>query len=503
MLADIRYALRGFQRSPGFVLVAVLSLALGIGANTAVFSLVNAVLLRTLPVREPNRLVVFTLSTPDPFAGSAISPALYKQIRDNETVLDGFVAIKNPLMTLSGVDVAESVNGQAVSGNYFDTLGVRALIGRVLTPEDDRIADPQTVCVISYGLWLRRFGGVASVIGRKIQINTESFTVVGITPKEFIGFNQGAQIDISVPLNTASMVRYNAVQTFGRLRPGVSVAQARASIDVLYHRFQTRQPRSGKLSDIKVLLRPGGQGLGGLRSQYERPLLMLMAVVGLVLLIACANVSNLLMARASGRAKEIAVRLALGAGRAQLARQLLSESMLLTICGAALGAVLAFWADHALVALAPGEGWQRGSDPLIVDVNPDWRVLLFTLSIGFTVTVLSGIGPAIQWSRPDIGPALKGGVGARAPGRFSYASSLVVMQVALSLVLLIGAGLFLRSLRNLKSIDPGFDPERVVVVTFRLIWRRAVNNKWRTLNAWDSWRNSRNKPGNLRLIGSG
>jgi len=452
MLADIRYALRGFRRSPAFTVVAVLSLALGIGANTAIFSLVNAVLLRTLPVREPNRLVVFTLSTPDRFTGSEISPTLYQQIRDKNTVLEGFAAMSNRSMTLSGDGTAERVEGQAVSGNFFETLGMSAVIGRVLTPEDDA-----PVCVISYGFWLRRFGADRNVVGRNVQIGGRPFTVLGVTPRGFIGFNQGVQTDITVPL----MADAQYLQTFGRLRPGVSVAQAQSSLDVLFHQFETRRPLSGKLSEIKILLEPGSQGLGGLRRQYERPLMILMVVVGLVLLIACANLTNLLMARATGRTKEIAVRLALGAGRGRLVRQLLAESMLLTIGGAALGIVVAYWVDHSLVLMAP---WRFGG-ALKIDVNPDWRVLLFTLGAAILVSVLSGAAPAIQSTRPDMGPALKGAAGVRAPGRFSVTNALVVAQVALSLTLLIGAGLFLRSLHNLTSVDPGFNPERQVVLS--------------------------------------
>jgi predicted permease len=465
MLADIRYALRGFYRAPVFALVAVVSLALGIGANTAIFSLVNVVLLRTLPVRDPSRLVIFTLSPPERRTRNAISAKLYQQIRDSNTVLEGFVAMESWPMTLSGGGIAERVEGQLVSGNFFKTLGVNALIGRVLTPEDDLRPGTQPVCVISYGFWLRRFGGDPNVIGRDVRINGHPFTVLGVTPKEFIGLNQGVQTDISVPLMAAGMYQnVNWLQTFGRLKPSVSIAQAQASLDVLYHRFETRQDfestelRYGKLPDIKVLLQPGGQGLSGLRSQYERPLLLLMVVVALVLLIACANITNLLMARASGRAKEIAVRLALGA---RLVRQLLAESILLAISGAALGMTLAYWMDHALVALAP----QRIGGALTVDVNADWRVLLFTLGISIVVSVLSGIAPAIRSTRPEVGPGLKGEIGVRAPGRFSFTNALVVAQVGLSLVLLIGAGLFLRSLHNLKSIDPGFDPEHMVVLT--------------------------------------
>ncbi len=460
MLADTRHALRGFVRSPGFTLVAVLSLALGIGANTAIFSLVNAVLLRTLPVREPGRLVIFTLSTPDRFVGSAISATAYEKIRDNNTVLDGFAAATGASTALSDGGSAEYVTGELVSGNFFETLGVSAIVGRVLIPEDDRIPDSLPVCVLSYGLWQQRFGADRDVIGRKVQINGRPFTVLGVTPKGFSGFAQGAQTELFMPRKAAGMSQSaNFLRTFGRLKPGVSMEQAQASLDVLYHQFEIRGPRR---AGVKIILEPGNRGFVQLVSQYERPLLMLMVVVAFVLLIACANVTNLLMARASGRTKEIAVRLAVGAGRVRLVRQLLVESLLLTTGGAALGMALAYWVDNALLALAPQ---QVGGRALIVDVDPDWRALLFTLAVTTVVSVLSGIIPAIQSTHPDLVTALKGEPGARVPGRFSVTNASVVAQVGLSLTLLIAAGLFLRSLHNLKSVDPGFDPDRLVLLT--------------------------------------
>jgi predicted permease len=462
MLADLRYALRGFGRSPGFTLAAVLSLALGIGANTAIFSLVNAVLLRALPVRDPDRLVTFSLKPPSQFSGSAITTNAFRQIREKNTVLDGFVATMGPSLRLTIGDSIEDVHSNAVSGNFFQTLGVGALIGRVLTPDDDRVEAPP-VCVIGYGFWVRRFAGDPTVIGRKVVINDQLFTIVGVTPKQFAGLDTYEATDITVPMATIPQTFVNA---FGRLKRGVSARQAQASLDVLYHQVETgtyRYSDHARLSDLKVTLEPGGRGVSVLRGQYQNPLLMLMAVVGLVLLIACANVVNLLMARMSGRAREIAVRLALGGGRGRLIRQLLAESLLLTFGGATLGVALAIWTDHALRSLAP---WQIGTPiPPEVDVNPDWRVLLFTLAIAILVSTATGLLPAIPSTRPNVAPALKGEAGVRAPGRFSFANALIVAQTALSLVLLIGGGLFLRSLHNLRAIDPGFDPSHLILAT--------------------------------------
>jgi predicted permease len=455
MLANIRCTVRGFRRSPGFVIAAIVSLALGIGANTAIFSLINAILLRPLPVREPNRLVLFTLSQPDKYAGSTVPSALYRQMRDQSDVLTGLAAFTGMPMTTISDEGAERTQGLAVSGNFFETLGVSASIGRVLTAEDER--GRELVCVISYGFWLRRFGGVPTAVGQNLQINGQSYKVIGVTPREFIGINQNSRSDVTIPFPSSD----ERPMIFGRLKPGVTIAQAQLSLDALFQHLGGSQGalrRFGTAGKLRVVLEPGARGFQGIRHQYERPLVMLMMVVGLVLLIACANLTNLLMARASGRTKEIAIRLALGAGRRRLAGELLTEILLLTIGGGALGMALAYWMDRALIAVAPGRA-------VVVDVHPDWRVLLFTLSVAILVCLLSGLTPAIQATRPDMSDALKGGTGIRAPRRFSLTNGLVVAQIALSSVLLIGAGLFLRSLHNLKSVDPGFDPESLVVLT--------------------------------------
>jgi predicted permease len=459
MRADLRYALRGFRRSPGFTAPAILSLALGIGANTAIFSLVNAVLLRALPVRDPDRLVTFALNPPSRFGGGLVSAAAFRQIQQKDTVFDGFVAADDSSLTFSNGDDVEDVHSTIASGNFFETLGVNALIGRVFTPNDDRVNAPP-VCVLGYGFWIRRFAGDPKVIGRTILLSNRPFTIIGVTPQQFTGMNAYESTDVTVPM---ASIQQNIVRAFGRLKHGVTAAQAQASLDVLYHQVETWNPPQQKVADIKVNLQPAGRGVFVLRGRYESPLVMLMVAVGLVLLIACANVTNLLMARASGRTREIAVRLALGAGRVRLIRQLLTESLLLTFTGAGLGVGLAIWTDHALRVLAP---WQIGTPiPPEVDVNPDVRVLLVTIAIVILVSVASGLVPALQSTRLNFVPALKGETGLRAPGRLSLTSALVVVQVALSLVLLIGAGLFLRSLHNLRSVDPGFDPSRLIVTT--------------------------------------
>lgn len=462
-LAGLWIAGRRLRKSPGFTIAVVALLALGIGVNTAIFSLMNAVLMRTLPVPEPNRLVLFAVHTADGSSRYMIPQAVYRQIGARNSVLEGFAAATFPPITLSSDGIAERVNGMLVSGSFFETLGVDAALGRVLTPDDDRLPVSPAICVISYGLWQRRFGEDPDVIGRRVQVNAHPFTVIGVTPKEFLGLSEDSRLDISIPLTAAGMSAYSSypVRTFGRLKPGVSRSQAQAALDVLY-RTVAPESTSGKPSEFRVGLRPGTQGFSGLRRQYQKPLLILMGMVGLVLLIVCANVTSLLLARTSDRAKEIAIRLAMGARRMHLAGQLLAENALLTICGAALGIALAYWTDNALLAQAPR---QIGGGELILDVSPDWRVLLFTLAVSMLVCICCGIAPALQSERVDPGSMLKGSAGSRLPRRLPFNKLLVVVQVAVSLVLLIGAGLFLRSLHNLKSVDLGLNPDHLLLLT--------------------------------------
>lgn len=449
MPADLRYAARLLLRSPGFTSIAILCLALGIGSNTAIFTLVNTVLLRTLPVREPSRLVLLTLSQPDRFTENAIPSASYEYLRDHNDVLEGLVGISGllPVVVVSGT--AERLRGLAVTDNFFATLGVNAIVGRMIGKGD---AD---ACVLNYDFWRRRFGADPGVIGSKLLLDTHLLTIAGVAPKGFTGLDQNLPVDIYAL--SRGPVRLSCV---GRLKPGVSASRAQAQLDVLYH--QVARGRNEKLSDNRVILVAAGRGTGRFVKQYQRPLLMLMIVVGIVLLIACANVSNLLMARASRRSRETAVRLALGAGRGRLLRQFIAESMLLAVAGSLAGIVLAYEADRILARLAPRVmGWGA----LVLDVSPDVKVLAFTLAAAVLVTLLTGTAPAVSSAGPNLVSALKGETGLRAPGRLSFANILVVAQVALSLILLIAAGLFLRSLGNLRSVDAGFNPEGLVLLT--------------------------------------
>jgi predicted permease len=463
MLADLHYALRGFRRSPAFTLVAILSLALGIGANTAIFSLVNAVMLRRMALPNVDRLFAFSFNAPSVFAIYPLERRVYREIRDRNHVFDNFGGVTFPSVTITGGGAAERLNGLLVTGNFFETLGVHAVVGRVLTPDDDRAPDSPAVCVLGYGLWQRRFGLDPSIVGREIRVNDRQFLILGVTPPDFLGLYQDSRLDIMFPLQAAGMSAYNnfPLVTFGVLKPRVTTAQAQASLDALYRQV-AEVPRFRNQADVHVFLKPAMQAFTRLRGRYERPLLILMAVVALLLLIACANIANLLMARAAGRTREIAVRLALGASRRRLIQQLVLESGLLTAAGAVLGIAIAYWSDRALIAIASPQ--VSAFLTAVIDIDPDWRVLSFTLGVAALVTFIAGVAPAVQSTRPDLAPALKGDVGPRAPARLSFTNGLVVIQIALSLVLLIGAGLFLRSLRNLRSVDPGLDPRNLIVL---------------------------------------
>ena len=462
-LVGLRIAGRRLCKSLGFTIPVVSLLALGIGANTAIFSLMNAVLMRMLPVPEPNKLVLFAIDYSNGSSRYMIPQTIYRQIREKNSVLEGFAAATFPPITLSSDGIAGRVNGMLVSGSFFETLGVDAVLGRLLTPGDDLLQVSPAVCVISYGLWQRRFGEDPSVVGRRVQVNAHSFTIIGVTPKEFLGLSEDSRLDISIPLTADGMSDYSSypVRTFGRLKNDVSRSQAQASLDILYRELAHESPVS-KPFEFKVGLRPGGQGFSGLRRQYEKPLVILMGMVGLVLLVVCANVTNLLLARTIDGAKDTGIRLALGASRMRLARQLLTENTLLTIWGAALGIALAYWTDNALLALAPQ---QIGGGELILDVSPDWRVLLFTLAVSMLVSICCSIAPALQSALVDPKSALIGATGLRRPKQLPFRRLLVVVQVAVSLVLLIGAGLFLRSLHNLKSAPLGLNPNRLLLLT--------------------------------------
>jgi predicted permease len=503
---DVSFALRSFARSPGFTAVVILTLALGIGANAAIFGLMDQVMFRLLPVEDPGRLVL--LDAPGQFSGRTsmqsqtpipISLPMYEGLRDHNTVFSGLLAHWLAPVHFADGGRTDEVGADMVSGTYFGTLGLTPAAGRLLGPEDDRTPGAHPVVVLGHGFFVRRFGGDPGVVGRSVRVNGHPMTVVGVAPRGFHGVEVGSTVDLFVPIAMQAQVvpywkpvhgdwRSRWLTAMGRLRDGMSLEEARAGINVTYAQLLqedikslTTKPEKFRTEFLakKLELRPGGRGTSGLREQARSPLLVLMGMVGLVLIIASANVANLLLARGSSRQKELAVRLALGAGRARLVRQLLVESLVLSLAGGALGLFVSAWLGKAMIAALP---FQDAS--LFLRAEPDLRLALFALLLAFVTGALFGILPALQSTRVAIASTLKNEatavVGGVAPFRFRRA--LVVAQIALSLLLLVGAGLFSRSLSNLRALDPGFRPDRLV--TFSV----------------DPSRNGRDIPGQLAVL---
>src|SRR6266545_631774 len=483
---DIRYGARMLRKNPAFTTIAVLTLALGIGANTAIFTVINTVLLRSLPVKNPDELVQVVVTRPSGQHDRGFSYPFYEQLRDGGQSLSGLFAAgwvgeRDRLKVANGGDAeTEFVRAQAVSGNFFSVLGVPALLGRTLTAEDDRAGNPQAVAVISHRFWLRRFAGDPSVVGHAITFNDVPFTIVGVTPPGFFGFQPGGNPELWWPVQMVSHVDRDLaagrlkeqwwLNLMGRRSPGVGQPQAEAELAVIFQRYREdylathavnwSADRRAEFNARKLELRSGHAGWTGLRDQFRLPLFILMGVVAAVLLIACANVASLLLARAAARHREFSVRSALGAGRVRLMRQVFTESVLLATLGGLLGLILAQGATRVLQAVM---GLQ--TDPTSFRLEPDARVLLFTLATSLLTALLFGLVPALRSSRVDLASALKGTAASVAGGalRQRPLQILVVFQVALALVLLIGAGVLVRTLRNLKGLNMGFLPENVVV----------------------------------------
>jgi predicted permease len=474
---DLRFAIRTLSKSPLFVAIAVLSLALGIGANTAIFSLIDQVLLRLLPVHDPKQLVL--LWGRGNHYGSnngraRISYPMYADFRDHNEVFSGMFCRWQNQMSLSADGKTELVPGEAVSGTYFPVLGVRAELGRVFGPEDDQTEGGAPYAVLSHRFWLRRFAGDPGVIGKKLQVNGYPLTIVGVSQAGFDGMDPGYTIDIRVPIMMKRQMDqlnfYNLqsrrgrwVQAYGRMKPGVTMERAKAGLQPFFHQMLEMEVQQKEFStaapDTKerflkmfIDLLPASSGQTNLQRQFSTPLTVLMSIVGLVLLIACANVANLLLARATSRRKEMAVRLALGASRGRIVTQLLVESILLALAGGVAGLLLAMWIVKALLGFMPA-----GSTSLVLSTTPDWRILVFNLGMSLFTGVLFGLAPAWQAVKPALASTLKDQTGAIVGGTsVGLRKALVAAQVTLSLLLLIGASLFIRSLKNLQNLDPGF-----------------------------------------------
>ena len=480
-MSDLRYALRTLLNAPAFTLVVVLTLALGIGANTAIFSLTDQVLLRMLPVKAPEQLVMF--DGPGAFQGrtfnnGTFSYPMYRDFRDQNTVLSGVLARFPAALTLLANGQAERVNGELVSGNYFDVLGVPALIGRTFTPDDDRTPGGHPVAILSHNFWMRRFAGDPSVLNRTITLNGLPMTIVGITPPGFSGIVIGENPDVMVPLMMKAQMtptwddllnrKSRWLTVMARLKPGVSITQAEAAMNVLYRQINelelkeiptASQSFRQRFLSKRLLVQPGQRGRSDLRTQFTTPILVLMGMVGVVLLIACANVANLLLARGAARHKEVAVRLALGATRSAIVRQRLVESFVLSAAGALLGLAFAWWTGTVLLAMLPNEGAVN-----TLSAVPDARVIAFAIAVALATAVLFGLAPALSSTRPALTSTLKDESGSvvGGTGHARLRKGLVVAQVGLSVLLLAGAGLFARSLYNLKTLNPGFEADQLL-----------------------------------------
>ena len=482
---DLRYGVRVLRKNPGFTVVAVLTLALGLGANTAIFSLTDQILLRLLPVDKPEELVV--LRSPGPKNGSvwadgdgakSFAYPFYKELRDKDSVFSGVLARFAVSLSVAGEGQTERANGELVSGNYFDVLGVRPALGRVFTEDDDRVPGGHPLIVLSHGYWTRHFGADSGILNKTLIVNGISMTVVGVARAGFNGVQVGQTPDMFIPITMKAQMTPNWdglndhrdywLAIIGRLKPGLSREQAEAAVAPVYSQIiEEELPLLGNLSadskqrfrDKKLLLDSGSRGRPILQHDTKEPLLVLMGMVGLVLLIACANVANLLMARGAARQREIAIRMAVGAGRMRLVRQFLVESLTLSLIGGAVGLLVASWTINLLVGAIPDSIGAVG-----LSASLDLRLLVFTMALSVVTGLLFGLLPAIKATRLNLeatlreqGSSVSGGL-----GQVRFRKGLVVSQVVLTTVLLVGAGLFARSLNNLKQLDLGLRPENLI-----------------------------------------
>jgi putative ABC transport system permease protein len=498
LVADVRYAVRSFRNSPSLVLVIAASLALGIGANTAIFSVINAVNLKMLPVHEPERLVLLKWSAkawPDPFvqsmegglehepgqhvASTAFSSEVYESIKRQNDAFDQTFSFasndENVNLELNGR--AESAHVQAVSGNFFDGLGVSPVLGRMILPSDDS-ASATPAAVVSHDFWRNHFGGDIEVSAKRITINGEAVTIVGVAPTEFFGIIPGSPVDVYIPLSFYSnqwkrLYPQDPLDSpgtwwlgvVGRLKPGIDPAKAKSELQVIVDRtLRTKLKTATNAVFVSIGVMPAGRGLNGLREKFSTSLFLLMGMVGLVLLIACGNVAGLLMARASVRQKEIAVRLSLGASRGRVIRQLLVESLLLALIGGAAGLLVSFWASSTLVRLLGS-----GKNPIYLPAGVDIRVLAFTAAVSVLSGMFFGLVPALAATRVNISPTLKDNAAQfSARGfRLRFGKALVGGQVALSLLLLIASGLLLRTLDRLQKVNLGFSQQALLTFEVR------------------------------------
>jgi predicted permease len=477
-MQDLRDAFRALKATPIVTVVAILSLALGIGANTAIFSILDTLMLRTLPVREPQQLGL--LGVQDTRRNTSWTNPIWEQVRERQALFGGAFAWSGARFNLAQGGPTELVDGMWASGGMFDVLGVPAILGRMFTTADDRRGGGPDgpVAVISYNFWQRRFGGAADTIGRSLTVERVPFIIVGVAPPDFFGVDVGRTFDVAIPIGTEPLIRGKEssldrrsnwwLNIMIRARPGQSLEAAEAAMRGITPQIrEATMPQDWRPQDKQDYLKEGfavlgaANGSSGLRGRYRLPLTAMMVVVGLVLLIACANIANLLLARATARRHELSVRVALGASRMRIARQLLSESLLLSITGALVGLLFASWGSRLLVRQL-----STSTTNVFLDLSLDWRVLGFTAAVAIATAVLFGMVPALRGMRVQPNEALKAqGRGVVGDGRLGLGNVLVILQVALSLVLIVAAGLFVRTFSSLANLSLGFDREPVLVAS--------------------------------------
>jgi predicted permease len=484
LFQDLRYAIRQLRKSPGFTAVAVLTLALGIGANTAIFGLLDQALLRALPVKEPDRLVLLRYSGSNTGHISSradskfyFSYPMYRDLRDRNTVFSGIIATDFTQAGVQWHNQPELVGTELVSGNYFDVLGVQPALGRLLVASDDVVANANPVAVLSFDYWQRRFGSDPAIVNQGMLVNGHLFTLIGVAQRGFHSVVMGDTPDLFVPMMMQSQVmpgsdpledrRYSWLNVVARLKPGVSRVQAEAGISPLWSAIRadelkqiphrTESFRDNFVAKSHLFLNDGAKGFSPLRDNVQTPLLIVMAMVGLVALMACANVGSLLLVRAAGRLREMSVRYALGAKRKRVIQQLLVEGLLLGLAGGFLGVILAARISAVLINLI----WGGSGMELPLSPQVDLRILLFNFALAVCASVLFSLAPAAQFWRPNLAPALKQQV-ITGGGPLRFRRIAVGVQVGLSLLLLVGAGLFTRTLHNLKTLDVGFATDHLL-----------------------------------------
>ena len=471
LLQDFRFGFRQLIKKPGFAALAIISMALGIGANTSIFSLIDTVLLRPLPVHEPSRLAVLYGTLHNGADVTLQSYPNYRDYRDRNTVMSGLALYRVTMSNLSHKGINERVWGYLVSGNYFDVLGVKPFLGRSFLPEEDQTPGSHPVAVLSYGAWERRFGSDPAIVGRTTHFNGKPYTIVGVMPKGFIGTEVAFAPEMFIPVQMAADIEPGAqylerrtsdnMFVIGRLKPGVTTAQAEAELKTLTTQLAQDYPENAGRG--LFLMKPG-LFLPEIRNSVFGFTAILFAVGALVLLLACVNLANLLLARATERRKEIAVRLAVGASRRRLVRQLITESLLISLAGGAAGVGLAALINHSVRSMRlPVE------ITLLFDLRTDWRVLTFTLVLSVATGILFSLIPALQSSKPQLVPSLKDESSMAGFRRSRLRNALVVAQVSLSLVLLISAGLIVRGLQAAQKVRPGFDPQNAVSLSFSVV----------------------------------